>query len=176
MFQVLFYVILQDKGEVPLCIRRHLPVLRGLSPLGPLYVSLGLQTLHTGTFPGCAIHARKAFPSDHQRRRGVSLLVNAKQQFTLFFFLPPSDVRRGRVDLEKATKTRGRGRRPSCGVLISLPLRRTPHSPTSCHPAKMTRKKQKRVLTLAEWMRMFLLRLTEIHCQGRGRSHGLIFL
>lgn len=54
------------------------------------------------------------------------------------------------------------------------PLRRSLHSPTSCHPAKMTRKKKtttkKQVLALAEWMGMFLLHLTEVQCQGRGED------
>lgn len=53
---------LQDKGEVSICVRRHLLVLRGLSPLGPLHVSPDLPTLHPGALPGRAVHARKIPP------------------------------------------------------------------------------------------------------------------
>lgn len=57
---VKFLLCLQDKGEVSLCVWRHLPVLRGFSPLSPLYVSPDLKTFHTGTLPGRAIHASKS--------------------------------------------------------------------------------------------------------------------
>lgn len=82
---------LQDKGEVPLCIRRYLPVLWGLSPLGPLYVPLDLQTLHTGTFPGCAIHPCKTLCQMISAAAGVCSLAcwythSTSYNTTLFFF------------------------------------------------------------------------------------------
>lgn len=53
---------------------------------------------------------------------------------SFFFFL---DVRGSRGNPEKATKTCWRGRWPSCGILIVVPLV-FPTWPKSCHPTKMT--------------------------------------
>lgn len=56
-------VFLQDKGEVSLCVWRHLLVLRGLPPLSSLHVPPDVAAFHTGTLPGRAIHACKTYPS-----------------------------------------------------------------------------------------------------------------